>query len=104
MPTLEVSHRPERQRYELFVDGEHAGHITYVTIEDVLVLDHTKVLPAYEGQGLASTLAKTVLDDLRDAKTDFKVECPYLKRWISQHPDYADVEVIDLPDSAEGTG
>jgi uncharacterized protein len=96
MPTLEVTHNRDRRRYELYVDGEHAGHITYVTIDGDLGRDHTRILPAYEGQGLASGLARATLDHLRQGKIPVKVACPYLKRWVGKHDDYSDIETVDL--------
>ena len=42
---------------------------------------------------MASTLVRTALDDVRD-HSDRRVvaSCPYVRSWISEHPDYADVQ------------
>jgi uncharacterized protein len=87
--TLELVPRPDRLRYELLRDGTHVGHVTYSLHGGVPVLDHTRVLPEFEGQGLGSSLAQAVLDHMNAAGRPYRVECPFLRAWIAKHPEYA---------------
>jgi hypothetical protein len=49
------------------------------------------VFPEYEGQGIASTLAKTVMDDARERGRTVVPLCPYISKWLEKHPEYDDV-------------
>ena len=42
--------------YEVLVDDQVAGRLTYLEMEGSLVLDLTRVDPAFSGRGLASQL------------------------------------------------
>jgi hypothetical protein len=85
----EVVHDDAGSRYEIVIDGEHAGHIDYVRRGDSIDLVHTEIDPSHQGAGLASILARGTLDDLRD-HSDARViaSCPYVSGWIAKHPDY----------------
>lgn len=97
MPTHEISRRPERQRYELLVDGAHAGHVTWFMKGGVTVLDHTTIGDAYGGQGLASVLARGALDDIKGRGVPYAIDCEFLRSWVGKHPEYADVPLWVWP-------
>ncbi|RYB94095.1 N-acetyltransferase [Nocardioides oleivorans] len=87
-----------RSRYELHVagdgddaDGELVGLIAYHLEGDVITLIHTEVLPAFSGQGHASTLARGALDDARARGLEVVPSCPYVAAYITKHPEYADL-------------
>jgi predicted GNAT family acetyltransferase len=54
--TLSVRDNREALRYELVRGGEVLGFLLYRIEPDAVVLVHTDVDPAYEGQGLGSVL------------------------------------------------
>lgn len=86
---------PDKSRYELHVDDQLVGFIDYRlhhdTGGDVIVLVHTEVLPDFSGQGHASTLARSALDDARDRGLSVVPSCPYVAAYIGKHPEYADL-------------
>ncbi|SEB98233.1 hypothetical protein SAMN04489844_1447 [Nocardioides exalbidus] len=89
---------PERSRYELHAapdgqgaDGELVGLIAYHLDGDTITLIHTEVLPAFNGQGHASTLARSALDDARSRGLRVVPSCPYVAAYIGKHPEYADL-------------
>ena len=86
-----VTDAPERDRYELSVDGEVVGFAAYQRRDDRLVLTHTEVDEDREGQGLGSRLATGVLDDLRQRGLRAVVRCPFIGAYVERHPEYADV-------------
>lgn len=86
-----IVHVPDRRRYEVRVDGRTAGYVSYVRRGGRLVILHTELDPAYEGQGLGSGLARAALDDARDAGTPVLPLCPFVEGWIAKHPDYEDL-------------
>jgi uncharacterized protein len=82
--------RPEKRRFEMTVDGRLAGVATYELEGDQITLVHTRVARPFEGRGLGSRLAKSVLDDVRARGVPVRVECPFLTRYIRTHPAYRD--------------
>jgi len=82
---------PEESRYELRAGGELVGLLAYRLHGDVIRLVHTEVLPAFNGQGHASTLARSALDDARSRGLRVVPSCPYVAAYIGKHPEYADL-------------
>ncbi|OUZ09282.1 GNAT family N-acetyltransferase [Aeromicrobium sp. PE09-221] len=91
--STEVSHNESEQRYEIRVDGELAGHLVAEPDGDVVVLPHTEVDERFEGQGLASQLVTAALEDLRARGQRIRPTCPYVKKFLEKHTEYADLVV-----------
>jgi predicted GNAT family acetyltransferase len=91
MDTAALSVRDNRAelRYELVRGGEVLGFLLYRIQPDAVVLVHTDVDPAYEGQGLGSVLVKGALDDLRERRVRAVPLCPFVRAYIRRHPEYA---------------
>jgi uncharacterized protein len=79
------------ERYELCQNGMLAGYAAYKLQPGSITLTHTEVMKEFEGQGVASKLATTVLNDAR--KRDLKVvpECPFMAGYIRKHTEYQDL-------------
>ncbi len=88
---IEVRKVPERGHFELLVDGQHAGLITYRDNHDVRAMPHTEVDAAYEGQGLSRPLIQAALDQTRAEGLEVLPMCPAISRFISKHPEYVDL-------------
>ena len=89
---VSVSDVPDRDRYEATVDGSVAGFVQYTRAGKVIVLAHTEVDAAFEGQGVGSALARAVLDDIRETGgLEVVPTCPFIGAWISRHPEYVDL-------------
>jgi len=86
-----VSDNPTELRYELHVDGELVGEIRYRRRHDAIVLVHTEVNPAREGEGLASELVRGALDDIRARGLRVVPYCPFVAAYIRRHPEYEDL-------------
>lgn len=56
---------PERDRYEVTVDGDLAGFAEYRLVDGARVFTHTEVFDAFEGQGVGSALARGALGHVR---------------------------------------
>lgn len=88
-PVFEITDNTAAQRFEARLDGNLAGVADYQVTKDLLVFTHTEVLPAFEGQGVGSALAKFALDQLREQGTHQALPlCPFIKSWIQRHPEY----------------
>jgi predicted GNAT family acetyltransferase len=97
----EISDAPERRRYEARIDGEVAGFLTYRRGDDGIVLRHTQVDPAFEGRGVGSGLARTALDQAREARLRVRVECPFVTAWLRRHHEYDGI--IDRAPAGSGS-
>jgi predicted GNAT family acetyltransferase len=86
----EVRNNPEERRYEVWADGKLAGFAQYQHSEELVIFTHTEVGSEYKGQGLAGALVRGALDDVREEGSYRVVPlCPFVKRWLGRHPDYA---------------
>jgi predicted GNAT family acetyltransferase len=88
-----VTHNEDKQRYEIAVDGILAGFTQATEQGDVVTFPHTVIFDQFEGQGLASELVTSALDDVRVSGKQVVATCPYVARFIEKHPDYADLLV-----------
>lgn len=84
---LYVYNNIERQRYEVYIEGTVA-FMEYRDGEDVRYYTHTEVPPAYEGYGIASQMAKIILEDAEQEHLSIIPLCPFLRGYIERHPEY----------------
>ena len=87
-----VTENAAMSRYEATADaGVVAGFAEYHDRDGVRVFTHTEVDDAFSGQGIASTLARGALDDVRERGLRLHAECRFIKGWLEKHPEYADL-------------
>lgn len=101
--SVTVRRNDAESRYEVLVDGQVAGRLTYLEMEGALVLDLTRVDPAFSGRGLASRLVEGALADARAAGRRIVPMCPYVTGWLRSHPDQADLVDAELLGRIEAT-
>ena len=87
----QVRENPDRNRFELQVDGDPAGFAAYRVRDGHTVITHSEVDPAFRGRGLGSELARLTLDVLRERGDRVVPSCPFFARYIADHPQYADL-------------
>lgn len=80
---------PEQERYELVVDGAVAGWVDYTVAGNRMVLRHTEIEAAREGQGLGGRLAEAVFADVAERGLEVVPTCPFFAGYISRHPEHA---------------
>ncbi|MFE7558742.1 GNAT family N-acetyltransferase [Kitasatospora sp. NPDC057500] len=78
-------------RFEAWLGNTLAGFAEYLRSEELVVYPHTVVEPAYEGQGIGGALARAALDDARERGLAVLATCPFIKAWMSRHPEYLDL-------------
>ena len=88
--SIELSRSEEQSRYEAHVDGVLAG-FAEISAKQLVVMTHTEVDTAFEGQGVGSALARFALDDVRGRDLSVLSLCPFVKGWIERHREYADL-------------
>ncbi len=86
---LDIRRTP--RAYEAYLGDEKVGKLVVTTRGDVVTAFHTEVSPQAEGRGVGSTLARTLLDDARNAGQRVHVRCPFVAAWVKRHPEYQDV-------------
>ncbi len=105
----EVVHRPDRNRFDLRVDGRLASWLDYTVGRsadhttggapdqgvdgDVWVLTHTVTLPDLRGHGLAERLVAHVVATARGQGVRVHPVCPFVVSWLNGHPEHADIVV-----------
>jgi predicted GNAT family acetyltransferase len=85
--TPRVIDHTEQSRYELLVDDELAGIVTYALDGDQLSLFHAEVFDAFLHQGLATVMVREVLNDARRRGLGVLPFCPFALTYISEHLD-----------------
>lgn len=86
-----VADAPERERFEISLDGEVVGFTTYHRTPRALALNHTEIDPAHEGEGLASRLIAGALDAARAEGLAVLPFCPFVRNFIEAHKEYLDL-------------
>jgi predicted GNAT family acetyltransferase len=89
---VEVRDDQGKRRFEAYVDGRLAGFSAYELTDDGIVILHTEVDDAVEGQGVGSALVRQMLEQIRaDGERKVTVLCPFVQRWLRRHPDYQEL-------------
>ncbi|WP_313817943.1 GNAT family N-acetyltransferase [Citricoccus sp.] len=89
-----VLDNPEKGRFDVTVDGAHAGFSLYQDTRasgtDQRIFYHTVIFDDFEGRGLAGILTKAALGTSVQSGHRLVAVCPYVKKWVSTHHDYSD--------------
>jgi predicted GNAT family acetyltransferase len=88
--TLTVENNTATGQYEVHVEGKLA-FLEYRIRDDIITFTHTEVPPELEGRGIAARMARRALEDARAGGYTIIPFCPYVARYISRHPEYADM-------------
>jgi predicted GNAT family acetyltransferase len=86
----EVVNNESARRFEITVDG-HTGFLQYARTAERINLLHTEVPPELGGRGLGAVLAKAALDYARQARLEVVATCPFVKKYLEKHPEYAEL-------------
>ena len=82
----------KKHRFEArTADGQLAGFIQYLDRGDTLVLVHTEVELAFDGQGVGSVLVRDALDQIRGRGLHIVPQCPFVAGYLKRHPEYQDL-------------
>jgi predicted GNAT family acetyltransferase len=100
---VEVVEEPEGSQFVVRVDGDVAGAAYYRRVGDRVVFTHTEVSDPLQGRGIGSRLARGALDVVRGRGELVVPLCPFIARYISRHPEYADLVDGELLAELAGT-
>jgi predicted GNAT family acetyltransferase len=76
-------------------DDEVVAYAEYRLRPGAIAFTHTVVDPAYEGKGIGSRLARTVLDDAVSRGLRIVPYCPFIAAFLERHSEYG--EHVDTP-------
>jgi predicted GNAT family acetyltransferase len=85
-----VTHRPEAERFEAQV-GDSLALCNYRRLGDLLVLHHTEVPQALQGQGVAADLVAAALAWAREQGLRVRPTCSYVASYMRRHPETQDL-------------
>jgi predicted GNAT family acetyltransferase len=101
MSDVTIRHNPDRERFEVLVAGHEIGKAVYTTYDDgnspQRIFYHTVINEEYGGQGLAGQLATVALDETVAAGISIVPVCPYIKKFLIKHPEYAGSTTATTP-------
>lgn len=90
METPQVVHNETRHRFE--IEGEDGVALAeYARRGDVLILTHTEVPAAYEGQGWGSALARAAFEFARAEGVRVRPACAFMAAYAVRHPEVRDL-------------
>ena len=92
---IEVADAPNRERYELSIDGEVAGFTAYRVRPGLIAFIHTEVDERFQGRGIGDQLIRFALEDARARGLAVLPFCPFVKSFIERHREF---EVL-VPDT-----
>lgn len=96
-PEVTIRDNAESLCYDALVGGEVVGTIVYEHAGPRMVFRHTIVEPEFRGRGIATTLVRAALDDVRAKGMTLSNYCGFVAEFIATHPDYADLIDADHP-------
>jgi predicted GNAT family acetyltransferase len=85
---IEVVDVPDRERYELSIDGEVVGFTAYRARPGLIAFVHTEVDERLQGRGLADRLIRFALEDARTRGLAVLPFCPFVKEFIERHREF----------------
>ena len=85
---IEVADAPDRERYELSIDGEVVGYCTYRARPGLIAFVHTEVDERLQGRGLANRLIRFALEDARTRGLAVLPFCPFVNAFIERHREF----------------
>ena len=86
-----VADNPDKARYEITADGAVAGFIDYHLSQNGIAFTHAETDPGFRGHGIGGQLVRDTLDSARERGLAVLPFCPFVRSWIGEHPDYADL-------------
>jgi uncharacterized protein len=90
MSRSEIRDNPAQHRFELEFGGRIA-FVTYRAVAGGLILLHTETPAELRGRGIASRLARGVLETIRARGQKLRVACDFLQDFMRKNPEFDDL-------------
>jgi uncharacterized protein len=89
---------PERNRFEIELDGAVVGFTRYRRGRGTIAFLHTEIDPEHQGEGLAGTLVAAALDEARREGARVLPFCTFVRSFIERHPEYLELVPVKRRD------
>ena len=94
---MEIVNNKKEYRFEIvFPDGEIA-RLEYRWLRGSMVLMHTIVPVTERKKGIGAVLVKYVLDYARTQNLKIIIYCPFVAKYVKEHPEYGDLVAPNQP-------
>jgi len=91
LETYQVIHNQHHNRFEVEL-GKDKAILIYNIKAGLFILLHTEVPEAFEGRGIAASMAKAAFDYARENGYKVRSYCSYTTRYMERHPEYRELE------------
>lgn len=88
---VQVLYEEQEKRAAAYDDKKWIGESTYSPSDKLWIIDHTYVDKSYQGQGIATKLVATLVDEARKNGKKIIPLCPFAKKEFDRKPEYSDV-------------
>lgn len=88
--TLTVIQNDAANQFEIHLEGQVAL-LEFRRAGDKIIYPHTEVPKELGGRGIAGQLAKHALDYARANNLRVVPQCPYVRKYIEDRPEYQDL-------------
>jgi predicted GNAT family acetyltransferase len=78
----------QMKRFELAIDGEVAAWVDYDLAPGVIELNHTEVVPAFRGRGLAGDIVTYALVHAQAERLRVVPACSFVTSFIKRNAEY----------------
>ena len=100
-----VSRQSHPDRFEVTAaDGQVAGFTQFLDRDGRRIFFHTEIGEEFGGQGLAGIVVEQGLTATREEGLTIVPVCPYVKKWLTKHPEFDDVTANATPDDLAAIG
>ncbi|WP_144876439.1 GNAT family N-acetyltransferase [Microbacterium sp. 1.5R] len=104
MTDFTVTRNDDASRYEIHSGDTLAGFAEFQLRPGAIRFIHTEVDPAFQGQGVAGTLAAQALADAAATGDAIVPLCPYIAKYLTTHEiDGAEIRWPQRPGAISGT-
>lgn len=88
-----VRENPAQHRFERPINDTATAATYYRVADGALEFVHTEVPNEFSGLGIATELVRGTFDLLRESSRKAVLKCPFMVRFYTRHPEYADIVV-----------
>lgn len=87
---LDITHHPQEGRIEATLENQTAKMFYHIR-GDKMIMGGTRVPGSLAGMGIPHEMAHEALEFARQENLKVKVEDPFVKSFVSHHPEYHDI-------------
>lgn len=99
-----VTRESNPDRFEITTEGRVAGFTQFTDHAGRRVFSHTEIGEDFGGQGLGGIVVGEAIEATREDGLLIVPLCPYVKTWLTKHPEHSDVYSDPTPADIAAVG